>query len=286
MSDVARPTKKGLEYFPLDTDIDQDEKVVVVIAKHGMRGFGIIIRLMMEIYKNGYFYPWTEKEQYVFSMKIRESAEVVKEVVDECLKWGFFDEGMFEQHEILTSKGFQKRYLLATSRRKDIEIDPDHDLVNANNNQVNDDKNPNSDEVDDDNESAETPQKKRKENKRNNNSDIYKKIISYLNRKTGKKFSYKSAANQKLINGRMSEGRTVEDFLHVIDVKCEQWLNNPQMHEYLRPSTLFGQKNFENYVNEELKSNAIKQSDPRDKEIEFQQWIANGGDPDEFDWGK
>lgn len=26
--------------------------------------------------------------------------------------------------------------------------------------------------------------------------------------------------------------------------------------------------------------------DPRDKEIEFQRWIQNGGDPNEFDWGK
>lgn len=28
----------------------------------------------------------------------------------------------------------------------------------------------------------------------------------------------------------------------------------------------------------------IQQSDPRDKEIAFQKWIENGGDPNEFDW--
>ncbi|ARK32164.1 DUF4373 domain-containing protein [Halalkalibacter krulwichiae] len=87
---MARPTKEGLEYFPLDTDIDQDEKIIVVVAKFGMQGFGVIIRLMMEIYKNGYFYSWSEKEQYIFSMKVKESVEFVNEVVDECLKWGSF----------------------------------------------------------------------------------------------------------------------------------------------------------------------------------------------------
>lgn len=30
----------------------------------------------------------------------------------------------------------------------------------------------------------------------------------------------------------------------------------------------------------------LKQEDPRDKEIEFQQWCQEGKDPDAFDWGK
>lgn len=39
-------------------------------------------------------------------------------------------------------------------------------------------------------------------------------------------------------------------------------------------------------MNESSKFKQVVKADPRDKEIEFQQWIANGGDPDEFDWGK
>lgn len=123
-------------------------------------------------------------------------------------------------------------------------------------------------------------------NEINNNSQvqIYKKIISYLNEKTGKRFSYKSAANQKLINGRLAEGRTVEDFMYVIDVKCDHWLEDEKMSEYLRPSTLFAQKNFENYLNQKPKRKQNHQ-DPRDKEIALQKWIQEGNDPDEFDWG-
>lgn len=121
---------------------------------------------------------------------------------------------------------------------------------------------------------------------KNKNKSIYVEIISYLNAKAGKKFSSQSAANKKLINGRMSEGRTLEDFYHVIDVKCEQWLEDPKMNEYLRPATLFAQKNFENYVNEKSKQQKPKQRDSREKEIEFQRWIAEGNDPAEFDWSK
>ncbi|MFJ7756294.1 phage replisome organizer N-terminal domain-containing protein [Peribacillus muralis] len=116
------------------------------------------------------------------------------------------------------------------------------------------------------------------------NKSIYSEVISSLNKKTGKRFSHKSEANKKLINGRMSEGRTLEDFIHVIDVKCSQWIDDTKMNEYLRPSTLFAQKNFENYVNEKPKLEKKKALDPRDKDIEFQRWIAEGNDPDEFTW--
>lgn len=115
----------------------------------------------------------------------------------------------------------------------------------------------------------------------------YVEIIKYLNEKAGKKFSSKSATNKKLISGRFAEGRTLEDFKHVIDLKCKQWLNNPDMNKYLRPETLFSQKHFENYVNEQYEQRpAKKQTDPRDKDFAFQRWIEDGNNPDEFDWGK
>lgn len=114
------------------------------------------------------------------------------------------------------------------------------------------------------------------------NNRPYATIINHLNEKTGSRFSPKSQAHRKLINGRMAEGREVADFIRVIDVKCAEWLDNPQMNEYLRPSTLFAQKNFENYVNQ--KPPAEEKADPRDKEIEFQRWVTEGGNPSEFDW--
>ena len=45
---MARPIKSGLDYFPLDVDIDQDDKVAIIEAEHGMLGFGIVIKLLNE----------------------------------------------------------------------------------------------------------------------------------------------------------------------------------------------------------------------------------------------
>ena len=45
---MARPQKKGLDYFPLDVDIDQDDKIALIEAKHGAIGFAVIIKLLMK----------------------------------------------------------------------------------------------------------------------------------------------------------------------------------------------------------------------------------------------
>lgn len=129
---MARPKKDGLDYFPLDVDIDQDDKVIIIIAKYGMEGFGILVKLMMEIYKNGYYYNWTEREQLVFSSRVNVNINTIQELVNDCIKWGLFNEDMFNTHQVLTSKGIQSRYLLATSRRLEVNIDEKYRLLVVN----------------------------------------------------------------------------------------------------------------------------------------------------------
>lgn len=80
----------------------------------------------------------------------------------------------------------------------------------------------------------------------------YQEIVEYLNKRTGKKFKYKSKATQRLIKARYNEGFELDDFKKVIDNKCLDWLRDEKMSEYLRPATLFGTK-FESYLNQKTK---------------------------------
>lgn len=80
----------------------------------------------------------------------------------------------------------------------------------------------------------------------------YKSVVDYLNEKSGKQYKHTSNNTQKLIKARINEGFTEEDFKHVINVKVEQWGDDPKMSEYLRPTTLFGNK-FDTYRNEKTK---------------------------------
>ena len=88
--------------------------------------------------------------------------------------------------------------------------------------------------------------------KKENQQIPYKKIIEHLNNKTGKKYSYKSSGNQRLIKARYNEDYKLEDFIKVIDVKVDEWLNNSEMNMYLRPETLFKSSNFDKYLNQEF----------------------------------
>ena len=89
------------------------------------------------------------------------------------------------------------------------------------------------------------------------NNDIYQETIAYLNSKTGKFYKFTSKQTQKIINARVKEhGATLKDFLHIIDVKCTEWMGTKQ-EQYLRPSTLFAPSHFEDYLNQKPEENKL-----------------------------
>lgn len=88
-------------------------------------------------------------------------------------------------------------------------------------------------------------------------TSLVKEIIDYLNEKTGASYRYNTKKTQSLINARIKEKFTLEDFKRVIDSKCNDWKSDEKMKEYLRPETLFGTK-FESYL-----QNAPKIAQPR-----------------------
>ncbi|EPI5815475.1 conserved phage C-terminal domain-containing protein [Enterococcus hirae] len=95
----------------------------------------------------------------------------------------------------------------------------------------------------------------KKDNMSSSEKIPFKKIIDHLNQVTGSRFSSKSSDTQKHIKARWNEGNTLEDFISVIDIKNSQWKDNDDMRKYLRPSTLFSAKNFENYKGEAIAEN-------------------------------
>lgn len=73
------------------------------------------------------------------------------------------------------------------------------------------------------------------------------KIVDYLNTVCGTSYKASTEKTKSLINARLKEGFTVDDFKTVIDKKSREWLGTDYA-KYLRPETLFGTK-FESYLN-------------------------------------
>lgn len=99
--------------------------------------------------------------------------------------------------------------------------------------------------------------------------DKYINIIEYLNSKTNSKFKSTTTKTKKLIDARLNEGFTEEDFKTVIDKKTKDWINNKDMSRYLRPETLFGTK-FEGYLNEKVEDKPKQKINSPYKEFEFE----------------
>ncbi|EJQ03355.1 MULTISPECIES: phage replisome organizer N-terminal domain-containing protein [Bacillus] len=92
----------------------------------------------------------------------------------------------------------------------------------------------------------------------------YQEILEYLNEKAEKNFNHKAEAHRKLIRARWNEGYTVDNFKTVINNKTSQWLGKfdkegKPLDQYLRPSTLFAQKHFDNYLNETVSKSQSNQ---------------------------
>ena len=79
-----------------------------------------------------------------------------------------------------------------------------------------------------------------------------KTVIDYLNEKTDSHYKATTPKTKQLVQARLKEGFTVDDFKTVIDKKTATWLKDSKMNKYLRPLTLFGTK-FEDYLNEKIK---------------------------------
>lgn len=87
-----------------------------------------------------------------------------------------------------------------------------------------------------------------------------KTIVDYLNEKTDSHYKATTPKTKQLVQARLKEGFSVDDFKTVIDKKTATWLNDNKMNKYLRPLTLFGTK-FEDYLNEKVKGQPDK-NDP------------------------
>ena len=106
-----------------------------------------------------------------------------------------------------------------------------------------------------------------------------------LNTAAGTSYRDTAKKTRELINARLNEGYTLEDFRTVIAKKTAEWKDDPRMAGYLRPETLFGTK-FEQYLGQRPaggRQNGFHNFDQRNTDYdailrEEERRIEHGGD--------
>ena len=153
---MARPTKAGLDYFPLD--VHMDDKVNLIEAQYGLAGFAVVIKLWQQIYADkGYYTEWGEQNELLFAGKNGIELESLKNIIAATVRWGIFDADLLSRYGILTSAGIQKRYLEAKVKAKNMSIEKAYLLISVPETQVISEKTPVISEI--------TPQSKVKKSK-------------------------------------------------------------------------------------------------------------------------
>ena len=131
---MARPTKPGLDYYPMDVGFLRDKKVKLLRTEFGASSVLFVLYVLGKIYEgDGYFLMWDKDELLLAADELREKPTYISEVLQGCLARSLFDEGVFQMFGILTSAGIQRRYLRGCEKRSDISVISEYWLLDVSN---------------------------------------------------------------------------------------------------------------------------------------------------------
>lgn len=127
---MARPSKQGIDYFPLDVEFD--EKTEMFLIEKEAAGLAVLITTWQLIYKNEGYYIYFGTDLFLLIKKrISIDIKVIKDCVDSCIERGIFDKELFNKYEILTSKAVQKRFFDVINRKKEVHYKPEFLLIDV-----------------------------------------------------------------------------------------------------------------------------------------------------------
>ena len=126
---MARPIKKGLDYFPMQTNILSDLKVRRMKRKYGAESFLLYVTFLCDIYSNGFYLKADEDYIFDLSDQLRMSEEEVQTMLREMIHVGLFDARLYAEKQILTSKRIQDCYFLTKAKRTELLDDEEKDYL-------------------------------------------------------------------------------------------------------------------------------------------------------------
>lgn len=127
---MARPRKKGLEYFTNDVNMYQDIKIRKLIHRKGIQAVAVYHILLCQIYMNGYYLINDEDLAFIISEIAGIEEDTAAEYIEACVNIGLFNRNMFDTCHILTSRSIQERFVMMhTLAKHKFSIDDKYSLL-------------------------------------------------------------------------------------------------------------------------------------------------------------
>ena len=130
---MARPTKPGLDYYPMDVGFLRDKKIRLLWSEFGASSVIFVLYVLGKAYEgDGYFLTWDKDECLLAADALQKPPTYIKEVLQGCLSRSIFDKWVFQTFNVLTSAGIQRRYIRGCEKRGEIAIFSEYWLLNIN----------------------------------------------------------------------------------------------------------------------------------------------------------
>lgn len=128
---MSRIKKRGLDYFPMNTDFIHNRLVRRVLKHEGDTALGVLLQTLCSIYSGEGYYVAADTlfyEDLADCFYTQEAADVER-IIRYAVECGIFDAAIFDEHHILTSADIQRQFLFITKRRTASSIDARYNLV-------------------------------------------------------------------------------------------------------------------------------------------------------------
>ncbi len=125
---MARPTKQGIDYFPLDCTFDS--KTEMYLIETGAPGLAVLVTIWQMIYSNnGYYINDDDDLRLIIKRRIDVGINEVSDCINCAVKRRVFSVEQRDTNRILTSKAIQKRYFDAARKKKGVTFDRSFALI-------------------------------------------------------------------------------------------------------------------------------------------------------------
>lgn len=128
---MARIKKRGLDYFPINTDFIHDRAVRRLMKREGDAALAVLLEVLTYVYAGEGYYVRADSLFYedLSAGLYEKSAADVERIIRLAVEYGLFDAGLFEKCGILTSAEIQRQYLFSTRRRVVSTLETSYCLV-------------------------------------------------------------------------------------------------------------------------------------------------------------
>lgn len=121
---MSRIKKKGLDYFPMNTDFIHDRLVRRIMKREGDAALAVLLEVYSYIYAGEGYYVRADNLFYedISANLYEKSAEDVKRIIALAVEYGLFDASLFSREGVLSTADIQRQYLFSTKRRSVSQI--------------------------------------------------------------------------------------------------------------------------------------------------------------------